>query len=109
SAAHRRDGLTEEGVRLCGDDSKQGHQTADQMPQHEHSHRSIPDKRSPDALWENVIQIKMDLSDDAHILAGRAGHRNDRLDPELDLLTGPDYSRIYRPDSLLAEAARHRR
>ena len=47
-------------------------------------------------LGEDVIEIEMDLGDDADISAGRAGYRDDRLDPQLDLLARPDNARVDR-------------
>src|ERR1700726_3063784 len=69
---------------------------------------SITEQWAADAVGEKVIEIEVQLGDDADILSTGLCRRNDRLDAELHRLPRPDDPRVDRADGFLAIAAGHR-
>ena len=65
---------------------------------------SITEQWAANAVGENVIEIEVQLGDDADILSTGLCRRNDRLDAKLHRLPRPDDPRVDGADGFLAIA-----
>src|SRR6266851_2765218 len=70
---------------------------------------SITERWAADTVGKNVIEVEVQLGDDADILSTGLCRRNDCLDAELHRLPGPDDPGVDRADRLLAIAVGNRR
>src|SRR3981189_1704246 len=76
--------------------------------QKEPAHCSISKKWATDGLGEDVVQIEVQLGDDADALSAGLRCWDDCLDAELHRLARPDDPRVDRADRLLAIAVGNR-
>src|ERR1700741_40438 len=67
------------------------------------------EQRFPKQPRENVVEVKMHLRDDADIMSCMRIDRDQSFDPELIILTRPDYARIDRPGRDSTTAVHRRR
>src|SRR3984893_721728 len=65
---------------------------------------SITEQRAADTVGEDIIEIEVQLGDDADILSTGPCRRNDRLDAELHRLPRPDDPGVDCADGFLAIA-----
>src|SRR5262249_51806875 len=55
------------------------------------------ERRPREDLRQDVVQVEVDLSEHAHVLAGRRVDRHHRLEPDLHILAEPQDAGIDRP------------
>src|SRR5580704_6539934 len=54
------------------------------------------EQRPADSPRENIVEVEVQLRDGADAGAARAIGRDDRLDPDLEIVSDPDHARIER-------------